>query len=154
MDGCPTCGGIWFEQKELKQVLGQGVAALDDLMGFEPAQAQQSHPQSRFSCPRCGIVLHRNQLAEAEDVAVNTCYQCAGLYLEAAALARLDQDFHNPGGQTAPPQAMTAEEQQACQVVEGIQEAKVGAMARLWNYRRYSGKWRDEMEVDGMGPLR
>jgi Zn-finger nucleic acid-binding protein len=102
MDVCSNCGGIWFGSQELGKVLEQGIPALDELMGFEPVESHAARPRSTYSCPICKIPLHRNQLSGEPDVTVNTCYECGGLYLEASALAKLDDVYKKLGDAQAP----------------------------------------------------
>jgi Zn-finger nucleic acid-binding protein len=88
---CAGCGGIWFGRNQLKTILDQGGPAVDELMGFEPHESHAAPHNSTFRCPDCKFPLHRNILRDAPGVFINTCYQCAGLYMEPEALAKLNE---------------------------------------------------------------
>lgn len=100
---CQGCGGVWFGANQLKKVIADGAAALDELMGFEAKDAHAAPRHSTLTCPHCRIVLHRNQLAHSPDVQIDTCYGCGGLYLSAAGLAKLEEAAHHPAATTSKP---------------------------------------------------
>lgn len=104
IDVCNGCGGIWFGRNQLRDLVAEGAAALDELLGFEPKDAHAAPKYSQFSCPDCKIVLHQRQLDGAPAVTVETCYNCGGIYLGAAALDELDKYLHDPASVPPPPE--------------------------------------------------
>ncbi len=136
MHVCPSCGGIWFEAKELNDVLSQGVSALDALVSFEPVESHALRPLSKFTCPNCAIALHRNNLMEVQEIPLNTCYQCAGIYMQASAVVRLDQIFR---GAPQAPHTVTPEEQKAEAAVENAVFDDTARTAALFRFL-YGGR--------------
>ncbi len=103
MHVCAGCGGVWFGSNQLKRVLAQGAGALDELMGFEPVESHASRKHTMMNCPECQIPLHSNLVAGANNVSVDTCYACGGLFLTSDGLARLDEQCHQSTGAVATP---------------------------------------------------
>ena len=81
------CGGIWFDNFELKKV--------DDPQEFEGASllhvAKDDHvtvdPERRRHCPKCpNIVMMRHFFSEQRQVEVDVCPNCNGVWLDAGEL--------------------------------------------------------------------
>lgn len=98
---CGECGGVWFGWNQLRQIMEQGPQALDRLMDFEPRERRPDPSRAVLSCPHCHVPLHRTPLKRVATLAVNTCYSCGGIYVDAATLAELDRLSHHPAGQEA-----------------------------------------------------
>lgn len=144
MNVCSNCGGLWFGPQELTKVVADGVAALDELMGFEPVESHDVRPLSRYMCPVCSIPLHRNQLAGEPEILINTCYGCGGVFLEASVLAKLDDIYKKLGGTPAP--TMSPEVQAAAAELDQLTEAdheQAAAMRALLQRRMMflTGRW-------------
>jgi len=80
IDVCPKCQGIWFDNNELKKVLGNRILAeyLTKHVGTES--------RSKLVCPRCGGLM---DLEYAEDVEIDVCPDCHGAWLDYGELERL-----------------------------------------------------------------
>lgn len=103
LDLCPSCGGIWLNRGELEKLKLDSnwfeLAALKRL-----AQGQRRVPPTsatvRLPCPACSGKL---AALPFEDIALDVCEQCKGLWLDKgeldAALRALDSkaepDFVN-----------------------------------------------------------
>jgi Zn-finger nucleic acid-binding protein len=73
LDHCNSCKGLWFDQGELTRHFAN--------LGSELVEADLKSGQStELSCPRCQDA----QLTQAEldSVAVETCPQCRGIFLD------------------------------------------------------------------------
>ena len=82
IDVCPTCQGIWFDNNELKKILGNRKLAnfLTQHIGTQS--------KSKLVCPRCGGLM---DLEYAEDVEIDVCLNCHGAWLDYGELERLKE---------------------------------------------------------------
>ena len=89
VDACDSgCGGIWFDNFELKKVDEptelEGEALLD--VRFNP-EIQVDHNRRR-TCPKCtGVVLLRHFFSQQRRVQIDTCPNCGGVWLDHGELA-------------------------------------------------------------------
>ena len=81
VDGCPSCGGSWFDGGELKAL----VADLDQLRGvdreFQPG-IQPSARKEIVDCPRCENRLTEMAHPSLPDLLVDACRGCRGIFLD------------------------------------------------------------------------
>ena len=90
VDACRGgCGGIWFDNFELKKVdeaaekLGATLAALE----FNPKAAMVQHKRP---CPRCAdITMLQHKFSPAKPVIVDECPNCGGMWLDGGELAEI-----------------------------------------------------------------
>ena len=99
IDRCPTCMGIWFDNKELKKILGNRKLAhfLTRHIGTQS--------KSKLVCPRCGGLM---DLEYAEDVEIDVCLVCHGAWLDHSELERLKEK--SDAGYTGDKEAKAVEE--------------------------------------------
>ena len=78
MDKCGECGGMWFDEAEIEETMGARtpLATLANLEGV---------PGNR-TCPRCQVAL---DVLTIFDTEVDTCGQCAGVWLDPGELKTL-----------------------------------------------------------------
>jgi Zn-finger nucleic acid-binding protein len=94
VDVCDSgCGGIWFDNFELKRVdeptEWEGEALLD--VRFDP-EIQVDHDRRR-TCPKCsGVVLLRHFFSQQRRVQIDTCPSCGGVWLDAGELAMIRRE--------------------------------------------------------------
>jgi Zn-finger nucleic acid-binding protein len=82
IDVCPDCGGIWFDNDELRKVLGdKGLA--DYLTKHIGTQSN-----SELVCPRCGGLM---DLEHAQDVEIDVCLRCHGAWLDSGEMGKLKE---------------------------------------------------------------
>jgi uncharacterized protein len=74
IDRCPTCGGIWFDDGEIAELLGIPRSAIRLI----PADASTT----KLLCPRCKLTLHIFAYPGTMTV-VEGCRQCGGIRLDA-----------------------------------------------------------------------
>lgn len=77
IDRCDTCHGTWFDQGELRRV------GHERALEREATRGRAVPLRSPFACPRCGAVCH---VAHVEEVAVDACSSCHGVWLDAGEL--------------------------------------------------------------------
>lgn len=78
IDRCGTCGGTWFDAKELRRV------AKDKELEKLATRLPMVRVTSPFLCPRCG---HECVEGHVSDVEVDTCVKCEGVWLDKGELA-------------------------------------------------------------------
>jgi len=92
IDECAQCGGIWFDQGELDQVIGSTDPDLRWLdIDFWKDYSDFKVFTDDLSCPKCS----RYYLTRLKDEATNTtaclCSNCQGIWLDADQLRRIVQ---------------------------------------------------------------
>lgn len=89
LDGCDSCGGIWFDAGEPQRIAEQGamrMAAID--RSFKPSRAPSVGVPKQ--CPACAQPLQRSPIP-GSGVEADRCARCGGLWLEHGALTRIAQ---------------------------------------------------------------
>jgi Zn-finger nucleic acid-binding protein len=82
IDICPKCRGHWLDHGELNKLLKD--KKLSDYLTKEIGTASKS----KLICPRCGGLM---DVETAEDVAVDVCLSCNGVWLDAGELEELKE---------------------------------------------------------------
>jgi Zn-finger nucleic acid-binding protein len=82
IDVCPQCQGIWFDDNELKKVLG------DRKLANYLTKHIGTQSKSKLVCPRCGGLM---DLEYAQDVEIDVCLDCHGAWLDYGELERLKE---------------------------------------------------------------
>ncbi|UCC94185.1 MAG: zf-TFIIB domain-containing protein [Thermoplasmata archaeon] len=80
VDACPNCNGIWLDKGELRKIIGD--RKLADYLTKDIG----TKTESPLVCPRCGGLM---DYQHAEDVEVDVCLDCRGVWLDAGELADL-----------------------------------------------------------------
>ena len=70
LDRCATCGGIWFDNSELSDAAGGRIDV--DMLDVDSPRV----------CPGCKGSMEK---ARVKGLEVETCSQCGGVFIEAAA---------------------------------------------------------------------
>jgi len=94
VDACQGgCGGLWFDNYELKRVDEPGEIDGEALLNIEIDLGAEVDYQRRRSCPKCsGVVLMRHFFNQARRVEVDTCPKCGGVWLDAGELAQIRKE--------------------------------------------------------------
>lgn len=99
LDCCPDCKGIWFDDRELKQLddaketLGSMLPAFLDV-----PLSSNAEPNIRF-CPKCvnangePEVLCRRSYDVEDRVEVEQCLRCSGIWLDPGELVRIRAQY-------------------------------------------------------------
>lgn len=87
VDRCARCQGIWFDERELAQILQFDARELRPLAGSEDDHRNRQLGQ----CPRDATPLLRAYSAVNAAVVVDTCTECRGVWLDGGELARLQK---------------------------------------------------------------
>jgi Zn-finger nucleic acid-binding protein len=94
------CGGIWFDNFELKKLEDDPnaqVGALD----IRTNPAIHIDHQRKRKCPKCdGVWLRRHYYSPRRKVEVDSCGSCAGYWLDALELVQISQDTKAEAGRS------------------------------------------------------
>ena len=87
IDVCMECGGVWLDHGELKKILG------DKKLADYLTKDVGTKSDSKLLCPRCKGLM---DLEYADNVEVDTCIECGGVWLDVGELKQL-QDISEKG---------------------------------------------------------
>lgn len=81
------CGGVWFDQFELKKFDEPHKSAGAELLDVERSQGTAIDRTKKLNCPRCGdFKMLRHFFSVKHEVEVDECPNCAGYWLDAGEL--------------------------------------------------------------------
>jgi len=80
IDICPKCGGIWLDEGELNKLLRD--RKLSDYL----TKHIGTKTKSKLVCPKCGGLM---DIEKAEDVEIDVCLNCHGVWLDQGELGKL-----------------------------------------------------------------
>jgi len=80
IDICPKCKGTWLDGDELRRLLGN--KKVSDYLTKQIG----TKAHSKLVCPRCGGLM---DLEYADDVEVDVCLDCRGVFLDAGEMKDL-----------------------------------------------------------------
>ena len=88
------CGGIWFDNFELKKFDEPHEAAGQALLEIEKDPGAKVDPEARRKCPKCdGITMMRHFFSVKREVTVDECGGCAGVWLDPGELRNIREMF-------------------------------------------------------------
>ena len=85
LDFCDGCKGMWFDKDEM--------AFMAELPEDMPDHDVQRDAQAtEYTCPRCGDVkLEQMKFVKAEDLVIERCPQCRGIFLDKGELPKVEK---------------------------------------------------------------
>jgi len=84
------CGGIWFDQLELKKLDEPHEYAGQVLLDLKRDPNVQVDVSKRRRCPKCKDVIMRQHFFSVQHkVTVDECPQCGGMWLDAGELSQI-----------------------------------------------------------------
>jgi hypothetical protein len=91
------CGGIWFDNFELKQLdeeqEGSG-ELLEEILN--QSLVDDTVRAEKLTCPRCdNVKMRRHKYNYTSDVHVDQCYSCNGIWLDKGELAAIRANFES-----------------------------------------------------------
>jgi Zn-finger nucleic acid-binding protein len=119
IDVCPTCGGIWLDSGELNRLLR------DRKLSQYLTKHIGTQSKSPLVCPSCGWLM---DIETAEDVDVDVCLNCGGVWLDAGELEKL-KAISNEGFEGD--ERVKEEERWEEQMQQGRESALAGLLKRL-----------------------
>jgi len=84
IDRCDLCKGLWFDHKELTQILNDRGHALEGSGSLRSGADSQPG-----RCPRCSVGLERVDSMLVSDIGYDTCPSCQGVWLDQGELGAL-----------------------------------------------------------------
>ena len=80
IDVCPKCNGIWLDEGELGKLLK------DRILSNYLTKHIGTKSRSPMICPRCANIM---DIEKADDVEVDVCLTCGGVWLDSGELEEL-----------------------------------------------------------------
>ncbi|MFW5878397.1 MAG: zf-TFIIB domain-containing protein [Myxococcota bacterium] len=96
VDGCPSCGGSWFDAGELKTLVRQPDQLRRIDREFRPG-VQPAEEKEIATCPRCGSPLTEMAHPSMPKLVVDACRSCRGIFLDHGEPTKL-ADERDPEG--------------------------------------------------------
>ena len=91
IDHCPQCAGIWFDEGELQHGLAAG--GKEELKRLSTAHAAPNGYDTKpADCPRCKAPLSRVPSPSREDLHVDACGLCGGVWYDGGEVDELLAD--------------------------------------------------------------
>jgi len=88
------CGGIWFDNFELKKFDEPHEAAGKELLEIETDPSITVDVSKRLNCPKCGdVVMMRHFFSVKKKVLLDECPACGGFWLDAGELREIRSLF-------------------------------------------------------------
>jgi membrane associated rhomboid family serine protease len=99
VDLCKKCGGIWFDQGELDDVMREAMAQPQSVARLDPqagAPIKQT-PHREPTCPRCQKAMVPEIFGRVSNIELDRCPQCSGQWADGGELSALVEYLHDPG---------------------------------------------------------
>ena len=95
VDACEGgCGGIWFDQLELRKVDDQEEAAGEALLDISRDPAVRVDYDQQWACPACpDTLMMRHFYSPRRQVEIDECARCGGVWLDAGELATIRSQY-------------------------------------------------------------
>ena len=88
------CGGIWFDQFELKKVDEPHESLGEGLLDTEKSDSLELDHNNPRTCPRCNDTkMMRHFFSVKKEVTVDECPKCAGIWLDYGELGKIRSQF-------------------------------------------------------------
>jgi Zn-finger nucleic acid-binding protein len=102
VDVCKNgCGGIWFDNWELKKVDEAHEAAGESLLSVEKNPNASVDHQGKRNCPRCETqIMLKHFFCTAAEVEVDECPKCGGYWLDNGELSQIRSQFASDEART------------------------------------------------------
>jgi Zn-finger nucleic acid-binding protein len=88
------CGGLWFDNFELKKVDEAHESAGEALLNVQAPAPVASQKGTKRSCPRCqNVKMMQHFFSVRKEIEVDTCGGCAGVWLDTNELGSIRRQF-------------------------------------------------------------
>ncbi len=96
VDVCQNgCGGLWFDNYELKQVDEKHEAIGEKLLHIPRNPDAKVDLKQRRACPKCdNVLMMKHFMSVKRDVEVDECGNCGGFWLDAGELGLIRDQFN------------------------------------------------------------
>ncbi len=83
VDVCKSgCKGIWFDWHELTRLDESHEGFGEALREAVESPRANDEGRGRLNCPRCAMPMHAHRYPRAQQVNVDECYSCGGMFLD------------------------------------------------------------------------
>jgi uncharacterized protein len=83
IDTCRECGGIWFDEGELRQIQQLGPEQMPQLESMVvPREIYVVRPEGSKLCPVCNIILTVYRYQYTSQIQLDGCEQCGGVWVD------------------------------------------------------------------------
>jgi Zn-finger nucleic acid-binding protein len=83
---CKKCGGIWLDRGELEDLKNLGEFYLKNIDDASKPKIEKNRIRE---CPLCHIVLETTSLPKLENIKIDRCSNCKGLWLDRGDLIKI-----------------------------------------------------------------
>lgn len=89
------CGGIWFDNFEIKKFDEPHESAGEELLDIEQDESLVIDRTKRLKCPKCSdMTMMRHFFSVKKEVEVDECPGCGGFWLDAGELIKIRSLFN------------------------------------------------------------
>ena len=133
------CGGIWFDQFELKKFDEPHESAGQALLDIQRDESIIIDRTKKFKCPKCdNIVMMRHFFSVKKEVGVDECPGCGGFWLDYGELRKIRSLFNTEQERNQAADEYFSEifgEQLAAMKAESEEKAKkAGKIANMFRF--------------------
>lgn len=98
LEGCPGCGGAWFDRGELNAIAKRDPSALTAIdQAFRNTLTQPPYERA-LRCPVCLDTLERFEFEHFPGVAVDGCKRCRGVWVDDGELTQIAERIQKMKG--------------------------------------------------------
>ena len=90
IDACVYCGGLWFDQGELEQAVGEAIGTSANLTD-DLAEVALRKDSTGLDCPACAGQLICYEFPNLGDVELDVCESCQGVWLDQGELQHVQR---------------------------------------------------------------
>jgi len=139
VDACQGgCGGIWFDNFELKKVDERHEAAGEPLLQIARDESIAVDMKRKRHCPKCEtITMLRHDFGVAQDVEIDECGGCGGIWLDHGELARIRGRYASAEEREQAEREYIAGFQQQLQSMHAESEEKMRSATRFARMFRF-----------------
>lgn len=146
LNECTHCGGIWFDEGELRQLRQFGENAVVELdLAVSPSGEKIEIREKNRQCPLCSIYLDRYKYDYSSTIELDSCSECGGIWVDDGELSAMlmyksqeANQFEADGGKHLA--AAAARAQAEGEYMESIQKIRRREAIRHVMHGRYGHK--------------
>jgi len=86
------CGGMWFDNFELKKINDPTEIDATALLRFDRDDLRLIDYEKRRRCPKCDVIMMRHFFSERREVEVDECPSCGGVWLDPGELTQIRRE--------------------------------------------------------------
>lgn len=94
VEGCPECGGFWFDAEELGRLAKAGpgeLGALEHQLDHGAGPRRTADPRGVRLCPGCRVSLRDFEYPWARGIRLDGCPECRGIWVDDGELSRIER---------------------------------------------------------------